>query len=100
MGTVRGGNQPRRIRLLEERAAFSQRPHNNQVDFPVNQGRRKHSAIEVKLAWKELGANDDRSRFYVSRIRAVISEPPAPGQTTLGTRQFDAGLVGMHIAMR
>lgn len=84
---------------LEGQAAFSRQPEANQVAFPINQGHHKHGAIEIKLAWKELGPNDDRSRFFVSHITATLSEPESPGQINAPTRDFDAGLVGMHIAM-
>jgi hypothetical protein len=79
--------------------AFSQRPADNQVDFPINDGHKKHGAIEIKLAWKELGNGDDPTRFYTTKIKARISEPAKPGQTEPETREFEAGLVGMHITM-
>ncbi len=85
---------------LEGEAAFSKLPDGNEVGFPLNEGAHKHGAIEIKLAWKELGANDDTNRFLVARIKATLAEPPAPGETGTPTREFNAGLVGMHIAMR
>ena len=81
--------------------AFSKRPKNNSVDFPANIGRTKHGAIEIKLAWKELKEGvDDFSRFYHNRVKVTLSEPWKPGQTEPETKVIDAGLVGMHIAMR
>ena len=73
--------------------AFSQRLTGNQTDFPVNQGTTRHGAIEIKLAWKELGANDDRSRFYTAKVKVTTSEQ------TPQEKMIDVGLVGMHIAM-
>ncbi len=84
---------------LEGQVAFSQRADSNQVEFPVNLRHRKHGAIEIKLSWKEMGTNDDRSRFYISRIKVNLAEPAAPGQTTMATREIEAGLVGMHISL-
>jgi hypothetical protein len=73
--------------------AFSQRPAGNQTDFPVNQGTTRHGAIEIKLAWKELGANDDRNRFYTTKVKVTTAEQ-TPQEKTI-----EVGLVGMHIAM-
>lgn len=81
--------------------AFSKRPKNNQVDFPANRGRTKHGAIEIKLAWKELKEGvDDFDRFHHTKVKVTLSEPWKPGQTEPETKVIDAGLVGMHIAMR
>lgn len=44
-------------------------------------------AIEIKLAWKILGANDARERFYT--MSDVVVEP--------GRAPVDLGLVAMHI---
>ena len=74
--------------------AFSQRAIGNQVDFPVNQATAKHGAIEIKFAWKELGANDDSSRFYTTQVKVTTSEA-VPQEKTI-----KVGMVGMHIAMR
>lgn len=80
---------------------FSQRPENNEVSLPLNEGQKKHGAIEIKLAWKELDEKlDDASRFYVTELVADLSEPPKPGETKPPQRKFKAGLVGMHISMR
>jgi hypothetical protein len=88
-----------RLYSLDGQVAFSERDvDRNGVDFPVNDGTRKHGSIEIKLAWKELGKNDDPSRFYTKRILVTISGPSTGGPPK--TREILAGLVGMHIAMR
>jgi hypothetical protein len=80
---------------LDGQIAFSGREVNhNEVDMPVNVGMQKHGAIEIKLAWKEMGANDAPSRFYTTKVRVRISAPGAPQYRTI-----NAGLVGMHISM-
>lgn len=90
-----------RLYSLDGQVAFSQRPDDNQIVFPVDdKARGRHGAIEVKLSWKELGDNDDASRFFTRRIQVVTSEPYPPGQSGPQTRTIVAGLVGMHIAMR
>jgi len=66
----------------------------NGVEMPINTGTQKHGAIEIKLAWKQLGANDDPSRFYTKKVQVKLSEPGPPEYRTI-----IAGLVGMHIAM-
>ena len=78
----------------EGQVAFSQRESGNQPDFPINIGTTKHGAIEIKFAWKELGANDDRSKFYTTQVKVKTSEK-APEE-----KSIDVGLVGMHIAMK
>lgn len=83
---------------LDGQIEFSQRRDNNEVNLPVNEGTRKHGAIEIKLAWKELGANDDPKRFYTKQINVKVSGPDVGGKPQ--TRTINAGLVGMHIAMR
>lgn len=80
---------------LDGQIAFSERDiSSNEVDMPVNTGTQKHGAIEIKLAWKEMGANDDPSRFYTSKVRVQIAAAGTPQY-----RIINAGLVGMHIAM-
>lgn len=86
---------------LEGQVAFTAGTSNRPIEFPVDDpilGR--NGAIEIKLAWKELSPEDDRSRFFVRRVHATLSEPPLPGHTNPPTRDYDAGLVGMHISMR
>jgi hypothetical protein len=47
----------------------------------------------MKFAWKELGANDYRNRFYATKVKVTTSEQ-TPQEKTI-----DVGLVGMHILM-
>jgi hypothetical protein len=51
--------------------------------------------IEVKAAWKVLGAGDDSSRFYT--IQAIVynddTGAPSPGKNPL-----TLGLVGFHVS--
>jgi hypothetical protein len=79
---------------LEGQAAYVNGGH--PISFPVNE-HGHNGAIEIKLAWKELTPADDRSRFFVRHVVATLSEPL---QSTPPMREFDAGLVGMHISMR
>jgi hypothetical protein len=79
---------------LDGQAAFSQRPENNQVAFPASdRDEKRRGAVEIKLAWKELGPGDDPSRFYTTKTTIVKAE--AGSQKA----EITAGLVGMHIAM-
>jgi hypothetical protein len=81
---------------LDGQIAFSERDiDQNDVTMPVNVGTQKHGAIEIKLAWKQLGDHDDKRRFYVRKVRVSISGAATGGTTPT----IDAGLVGMHIAM-
>ncbi len=90
-----------RLYSLDGQIAFSRRPDDNQIAFPVeNRLLGRHGAIELKFAWKELGPNDDRGRFFTRRLRVTLAEPYTPGQDGPPTREIEAGLVGMHIAMR
>ena len=79
---------------LDGQIAFSQKPVNNQVEFPVNVGTSQHGAMEIKFSWKELGPGDDRSRFYTTKVKVVTSEAQPQ------TKTIDVGMVGMHISMR
>ncbi|HEY0159328.1 MAG TPA: hypothetical protein VGF28_18725 [Thermoanaerobaculia bacterium] len=83
---------------LEGQIAFTA---NTMVDFPANDGNGRHGAMEVKLAWKQLGANDDPKRFLVrealvSHMIADASGKFVSSKPTLETM----GLVGMHIAVK
>jgi hypothetical protein len=80
---------------LEGQVEFSQKEDNNEVSMPINDGTSKRGAMEIKLAWKELGPNDDPRRFLTEKVNVKISE--ASGDTS---RTITAGLVGMHITMR
>ena len=74
---------------LEGQVAFTA---SNKISFPVNQGTTKHGAIEIKMSWKQLSAQDDPSRFLVRKARVK----PLTG--TEYTASF--GLVGMHLTAR
>jgi hypothetical protein len=52
-------------------------------------------AVEIKLAWKVLGAGDVPERFFTMRGVKVQGPPEEPGK-----RSVDLGLVGMHIASK
>jgi hypothetical protein len=99
---------------LEGQAAYL---NEHRVEFPLNDDLR-YGAIEIKLAWKILTSEEEKSgRFFVRRMPVVRYRPPAPqlasetppahksGRTTdNGTspppEETTVGLVGMHIAMR
>ena len=56
-------------------------------------------SIEIKAAWKVLGAGDDLSRFYTIK-GIVFNDDPAPPKTpsrSPGTNPVVLGLVGLHI---
>jgi hypothetical protein len=74
---------------LDGQVAHSAR---ERISFPTNQGTRKHGAMEIKLSWKQLGPDDNRSRFLVRRC----SVTPLTGEPFTA----DFGLVGMHISAR
>jgi len=78
---------------------FSQSPTANTVNFPLNDDKNS-GAIEIKLAWKELGKGDESDRFYHTRVKVLLSEPMDPGSKEPPSKVIEAGLVGMHIAMR
>lgn len=83
---------------LDGQIAFSERDiEMNGVQMPVNVGTQKHGAIEIKLAWKEMGDHNDPSRFYTTKVLVRISGPTTDGKPQY--RPINAGLVGMHIAM-
>lgn len=86
---------------LDGQVAFSQRPADNDVIFPFDDASRQvHGATEIKLAWKELDPKkDDRSRFFVAKVKISPSEPPPKGQTEVPPREVEAGLVGMHVSV-
>jgi hypothetical protein len=51
----------------------------------------KRGAMELKLAWKELGEGDVKSRF--ERVTALVQEGD-------GWQKKEMGLVGMHVAVK
>jgi hypothetical protein len=74
---------------LEGEAVFTAK---NKIRFPANDGMKKHGAIELKFAWKQLADVDDRARFLVRAAKV----------RRLDGTEFtaDFALVGMHIAAR
>jgi len=85
---------------LDGQIAFSQREDSNEIHLPFNDSDQKQrGAIEIKLAWKELGPNDDHTRFYTTHRKVNVAEPYRAGQTEPQTKEIEVGLVGMHIAM-
>ncbi|MES2797291.1 MAG: hypothetical protein V4683_15065 [Bacteroidota bacterium] len=53
---------------------------NQTLNFIINPG-----AIIVKTAWKEIAANDDKSKFFITKVKYK------------GKEEIVLGLVGMHI---
>jgi hypothetical protein len=82
---------------LDGQIKFSNSEKDNQVDFPINHDK-THGAIEIKLSWKEMGPNDERSRFYIQQVNVKVSGAPGPDGKPI-FRPVTAGLVGMHISM-
>ena len=82
---------------IDGQVAFSK---DHQVDFPANEGNR-HGSIEIKLSWKQLGADDDATRFLVRKayVQHVIADRHGNIVKTKPTLET-MGLVGMHIAVR
>jgi hypothetical protein len=74
---------------LDGQAAFTSR---NEIDFPANQGKTKHGAMEIKMAWKQMSDQDDRARFFVRHAKVI----PLTGKPF----EADFGLVGMHVSVR
>ena len=75
---------------------FSKKLTDNQVELPLD-GNGKHGAIEIKLAWKQMGPNDDPSRFYTTDLTVDRSEQEG---VEPNPEKIRVGLVGMHISMR
>jgi hypothetical protein len=71
------------------------------IQFPANQGKRRHGSMELKMAWKQLGPNDDESRFLVRKASVVHYEAGPDGVVKPGNPTLETmGLVGMHLAVR
>jgi hypothetical protein len=100
---------------LEGQAAYL---NEHRIEFPLNDDLH-YGAIEIKLAWKILTSEEEKSgRFFTRRMPVVRYRPPGPlptpsetppahksGRTTdNGTsappEEKIVGLIGMHIAMR
>lgn len=82
---------------LDGQAAYTAQ---HKIDFPINTDKQM-GAMEIKLAWKQLGKDDDPSRFLVRKALVIhmladSSGNPLPSKPTMETM----GLVGMHITVR
>lgn len=55
-----------------------------------------YGAMELKVAWKKMGAGDDPSKFHT--ITPIVEQPFAPGGKPITGEVY--GLVGMHIMVR
>jgi hypothetical protein len=89
---------------LEGQADFSQNAHApdmGRVTLPADDAAAsKHGAIEIKLAWKELDADEvNLHRFFTMDINIVHSDVQEKGKTEPKKETITAGLVGMHISM-
>ncbi|HTF03994.1 MAG TPA: hypothetical protein VK826_08210 [Bacteroidia bacterium] len=74
-------------------AAFTK---DSTISFPVGQTKYGSvGAMEIKAAWKVLGANDDTSSFYT--IEAIVYNDNG-GKVSPGANPVMLGLVGLHIA--
>ena len=63
------------------------------VDLPRSDPSRSTvGAMEAKSAWRRLGPNEDRSRFYTNTVRFYVKEG-----NQLRYRQEEWGLVALHI---
>ena len=65
------------------------------ISFPMGSSPTSVGAIEVKAAWKVLGAGDNPARFFTQQ--AVVFNN-AEGAPSPGTNPVTVGLVGLHIA--
>jgi hypothetical protein len=52
--------------------------------------------IEAKSAWRKLDPNEDRSRFYINRVRFYVTET-VDGKPQKRYREEEWGLVALHI---
>jgi hypothetical protein len=67
--------------------------------FPANQvaPEKKHGSMGIKLAWKQLGANDIPSRFFTREATVVSTSFDDKGNMVKTRSKQLMGLVGMHI---
>jgi hypothetical protein len=65
---------------------------NPTISFPQSSSS-ANGAIEVKAAWKQLGLNDDQTKFYT--VTATLIDPVTKAQSNQ-----QMGLVGLHIITR
>lgn len=65
------------------------------IDFPMGSSSRSVGAIEIKAAWKILGAGDDPTHFFTQK--AIVFNN-AQGDPSPGPNPVTVGLVGLHVA--
>jgi hypothetical protein len=65
------------------------------INFPMGSSASSVGAIEIKAAWKVLGAGDDASRFFTQKAIVYNNKN---GDPSPGTNPVTVGLVGLHIA--
>lgn len=65
------------------------------INFPMGSSSSSVGAIELKAAWKVLGAGDDPSHFFTQQ---AIVYNNAKGAPSPGPNPVTVGLVGLHIA--
>jgi hypothetical protein len=71
----------------------------NAIDFPKNVtgSPQLHGSYAIKLAWKELGANDVAARFLTREAIVVKTTFDAHGKMVKTKSSHLMGLVGMHV---
>jgi hypothetical protein len=66
------------------------------INFPQgSSSTNSYGAIEVKAAWKEIGAGDDATKFYTVQATKIDPHTDQPS-----TAPVPFGLVGLHIVTR
>jgi len=65
------------------------------ISFPMGSSATSVGALEVKAAWKVLGAGDNPARFFTQQAIVFNNAAGAPSP---GTNPVTVGLVGLHIA--
>lgn len=65
------------------------------ISFPTGSSATSVGALEVKAAWKVLGAGDNPSRFFTQQAIVFNNASGAPSP---GANPVTVGLVGLHIA--
>ena len=65
------------------------------INFPMGSSPTSVGALEVKAAWKVLGAGDNPSHFFTQQAIVFNNAAGAPSP---GTNPVTVGLVGLHIA--
>ena len=65
------------------------------ISFPMGSSPTSVGALEVKAAWKVLGAGDNPARFFTQQAIVFNNAAGAPSP---GTNPVTVGLVGLHIA--